>query len=130
MGPQADHEEESEVMRVPECFEALSSDFLVSGAVPARIVCDVSEMPTDVIIALLHQDHDEQQDMTSDTTWLRVVDLQGSLGPDLSAFNVDEVDVMSSSVDHSVIKPGGDEFRGHVCDAVTRKGTDAQNASE
>jgi hypothetical protein len=81
MGIQADHEEESEVMSVPECLEALSSNFLVGGAV--------------------HQDHDEQEGVTGDAAWLSVVNLQGGLGTDLSALDIDEIDVMSSGVDHS-----------------------------
>lgn len=49
MGVQADHEEEREVMSVPERFEALSSNFLVGGAVPVMIVWDVSGLPAHVI---------------------------------------------------------------------------------
>lgn len=38
--------------------------------------------------------------MTSDTTRLGVMDLEGDLFADLSTFDIDEVDVVSSGVDH------------------------------
>lgn len=40
--------------------------------------------------------------MTGDAAWLSVVNFQGGLRTDLSALDVDEIDVMSSGVDHSV----------------------------
>ena len=55
----AKHEEESKMMRVPESLEALGADFVVSSGV--------------------HQHHDEQHEMASDTTRLGVVDLLSGL---------------------------------------------------
>ena len=56
MGVQADHEEESEVMRVPEGLEALGADLVVGGGV--------------------HEHHNEEHEMTCDTASLGVVDVQ------------------------------------------------------
>jgi len=76
----ADHEEEREVMCIPESLEALVANLMVGGGV--------------------HEDHDKEHEMTSDTTWLFVVDILCTLLSDLSSLDVNKVDVMSSSVDH------------------------------
>ena len=60
MGVQADHEEESEVVGVPEGLEALVADLLVRGGV--------------------HEHHDEEHNVASEATGLSVVDLDGQLG--------------------------------------------------
>jgi hypothetical protein len=74
-----DHEEEREVMCIPEGLEALVANFMVGGGV--------------------HEEHDKEHEMTSDTTWLFVVDILCTLLSDLSSFDVNKVDIMSSSVD-------------------------------
>ena len=51
----ADHEEEREVVSVPERLETLLANFSVGGTV--------------------HEDHDEEHDMASDTARLAVVDV-------------------------------------------------------
>ena len=53
----ADHKEERQVVSVPERLETLLANFCVSGTV--------------------HEDHDEQHDMASDTARLAVVDVKG-----------------------------------------------------
>jgi hypothetical protein len=75
-----DHEEEREVMCIPEGLEALVANFMVGGGV--------------------HEEHDKEHEMTSDTTWLFVVDILCTLLSDLSSLDVNKVDIMSSSVDH------------------------------
>ena len=55
VGVETDHEEEGEVVSVPERFEALVTDLLVCGRV--------------------HEHHDEQHEVAGDTTWLGVVNL-------------------------------------------------------
>jgi hypothetical protein len=75
-----DHEEEREVMCIPESLEALVANLMVGGGV--------------------HEDHDKEHEMTSDTTWLFVVDILCTLLSDLSSLDVNKVDIMSSSVDH------------------------------
>jgi len=55
MGIEGDHEEKREVMGVPEGLEALAADLMMSGCV--------------------HDDHDEQHEVTSDATSLFVVDI-------------------------------------------------------
>lgn len=59
MGVEAQHEEESEVVSVPEDLESLLANFGVGSGV--------------------HQDHDEQHKVTSDSTWLFIVDIEGGL---------------------------------------------------
>ncbi len=54
---EADHKEERQVVSVPERLEALLANFCVGGTV--------------------HEDHDEQHDMASDTARLAVVDVEG-----------------------------------------------------
>lgn len=53
----ADHEEERQVVSVPERLETLLANFCVGGTV--------------------HEDHNEQHDMASDTARLAVVDVEG-----------------------------------------------------
>lgn len=84
-----DHEEEREVMCIPESLEALVANLLVGGGV--------------------HEDHDKEHEMTSDATWLCVVDILCTLLSNLSSLDVNKVDIMSSSVDH------GPEGHG-ICD--------------
>lgn len=54
---EADHEEERQVVSIPERFETLLANFCMGGTV--------------------HDDHDEEHDMASDTTRLAVVDIEG-----------------------------------------------------
>ena len=54
---EADEEEESEMVRVPESLEALMADLVVGRGV--------------------HQNHDEQEEVSSNTTGLCVVNVQG-----------------------------------------------------
>lgn len=56
VGVKADHEEERQMMGVPEGLEALLANLVVRGGV--------------------HQDHDEQHEVTGDTTGLPVMDVQ------------------------------------------------------
>lgn len=81
MGVETDHEEEGEVVGVPESLEALLTNPLVGGGV--------------------HEDHDEEHEVTSDSSGLGVVDLEGKLLTNLSALDIDEVNVMGGSVNHS-----------------------------
>jgi hypothetical protein len=59
MSVKTDHEEEGKVVGVPERLEALRADLLVGGGV--------------------HEDHDKEHEMTSETTRLGVVNLLGKL---------------------------------------------------
>ena len=63
MGIQTNHEEEREVVRIPEGLETLVANLVVGRGV--------------------HEDHDQQHEVTSDTASLRVMDVKGSLGADL-----------------------------------------------
>ena len=63
MGVETDHEEEREVVSVPEGFETLVADFVVRRGI--------------------HKDHDEKHEVASDASRLRVVDVQGDLRTDL-----------------------------------------------
>ena len=54
-----DHEKEGEVVGIPECLKALFSDLVVGGSV--------------------HQEHDEEHEMTGDTTSLGVVNVERKL---------------------------------------------------
>ena len=74
-----DEEEERKVVGVPEGLEALVADLVVGGGV--------------------HEEHDEEHEVTGDTAGLRVVNVQGKLLTDLSALDVDEVDVVGGGVD-------------------------------
>ena len=55
----ANHKEKGEVVGIPERFEALGTDLVVCGRV--------------------HQNHDEEHEVTSDTTCLGIVDIQSLL---------------------------------------------------
>lgn len=59
MGVQAEHEEEGEVVGIPEGLETLLTNLLVGSRV--------------------HDDHDQQHEMPRNASRLRVVDLQGRL---------------------------------------------------
>ena len=59
---EANHEEERQVVSIPERLETLLANFCVAGAV--------------------HQDHDEQHDMARDTSRLAVVDVKGIRRPE------------------------------------------------
>ena len=63
MRVQANHEEEREVMGVPEGLETLVADLVVRGRV--------------------HEDHDGEQEVAGDAARLRVVDVEGALRPNL-----------------------------------------------
>jgi hypothetical protein len=45
----------------------------------------------------VHQQHDEQHGVSSDTTSFAVVDLESDLGSDLGALNVEEAGTVSSA---------------------------------
>ena len=95
---EADHEEERQVMSIPERLETLLANFCVAGAV--------------------HQDHDEEHDMASDASRLSVVDVKGicraefcmeseqfrfhATGQTLrtAPLDIHEVDIVGGSVDH------------------------------
>jgi len=81
MGVETDHEEEGKVVGVPEGLEALRTNLLVGSGV--------------------HEDHDEEHEVTGETTRLGVVDLLSKLLTNLSTLDVDEVDIMRSRVNHS-----------------------------
>lgn len=57
------HEEKRKVVGVPKCLEALAADLVVSGRV--------------------HDEHDEQHEVTGYATRLRVVNIQRALLTDL-----------------------------------------------
>lgn len=78
---QSDHEEERKMMGVPESLKALLADFVVGRGV--------------------HQDHDQQHEVTSNSTRLGVVDLEGGLLSDLGTLDIDEIDIVGSGVNHS-----------------------------
>jgi hypothetical protein len=61
VGIESKHEEECEMVSVPKGLEALVPDLPLGGGV--------------------HQKHDEEHKVTSDTTRLRVVDLECGLPP-------------------------------------------------
>ena len=63
MSIEANEEEESKMMRVPKGLEALCADFVVGRGI--------------------HQHHDEQHEMTSDTASLGVVNIKSPLGTNL-----------------------------------------------
>jgi len=76
----ADHEEERQVVSVPERLETLLANFCVGSTV--------------------HEDHDEQHDMASDAARLAVVDVEGISRTELTPLHIDEVDVVGGSVNH------------------------------
>jgi hypothetical protein len=59
VGVYANHEEEGKMMGVPECFEALLTDFVLSGGI--------------------HQEHDEEHEMTGDAASLCVMNIDSTL---------------------------------------------------
>lgn len=61
MGVETNHEEEREMMSVPENLESLGADLVVGSSV--------------------HEEHDEEHEMTGDASWLRIVDLESNLLP-------------------------------------------------
>lgn len=63
MSVETKHEEESQVMGIPECLEALSTDFVMGGGI--------------------HENNDEEHEVASYTAWLMVVDLDCRLLPEL-----------------------------------------------
>ena len=63
MGVQTDHEEERKVVRVPESLKALVANLVVRRGV--------------------HEDHDQEHEVAGDASRLRVVNVQGNLGPNL-----------------------------------------------
>ena len=63
MGVETDHEEEREVVRVPEGLEALVTDLVVRGGV--------------------HEDHDEKHEVAADATRLGVVNVESDLRTNL-----------------------------------------------
>jgi len=81
VGVYSNHEEECKVMRVPENLESLLPNLVVGRGI--------------------HEHHDEEHEVASDATRLRVVNLLGCLLANLSALNIDEVDIVGSSMYHS-----------------------------
>jgi len=77
---ETEHEEEGEMMGVPKRLKALVANLLAGRGV--------------------HEQHDEEHEMTRDATRLGVVDLEGDLLANLSTLNIDKVDIVSSGVDH------------------------------
>lgn len=67
MGVQTNHEEEREVVRVPEGLETLVANLVVSRGV--------------------HEDHDQKHEVPRDASSLLIVDVEGDLGPDLCGRN-------------------------------------------
>ena len=63
MSVESDHEEECQVMGVPESLEALVTDLVVGSGV--------------------HQEHDQEHEMTGDTASLGVVNIKSPLGTNL-----------------------------------------------
>lgn len=93
----SDHEEKCEVVGVPESFKALLSDFLLCGGI--------------------HQEHNQEHEMTCDASWLCVVNIDSPQLADFwdareyfdlddlmeqltGNFDVDKIDVVSSGMDH------------------------------
>jgi hypothetical protein len=74
MGVETEHKDESQMMRIPESLKALLTDLLVSGCV--------------------HQKHAKKHDMSSDSTRLLVVNVEGLERTDLRLFDVKEIDIM------------------------------------
>ncbi len=98
MRVKADHEEEGQVVGVPECFEALDTNLLVGSGVPgARL--SVYESRCDGRDA--HQEHYQEQGVPGDSSWLSVVNLECRLGTDLGPLDIDKVHVVGCGVDHS-----------------------------
>ena len=64
---EADHEEEREVVRVPEGLETLVANLVVSRGV--------------------HEDHDQKHEVPRDASSLLIVNVEGDLGPDLCGRN-------------------------------------------
>jgi len=63
MGIETEHEEECKVMGIPESFKALSANLVVRGSI--------------------HEHHDEQHKVSSDSTRLGIVNLERDLLTDL-----------------------------------------------
>lgn len=97
MSVKADHEEESEVVSIPECLEALVANLVVCGSI--------------------HEEHDEKHKMPGNTTSLGVMDIESDLRANLysslgsrdtmkgnkirtSTLDVEKVDIMSRRVNH------------------------------
>lgn len=96
---ETNHEEESKVMCIPEGFEALGADLVVSSRV--------------------HDDHYQEHEVASDTSGLCVMDLEGTLFSDFlcyklsmryqrrgerirtGSFDINEVYIVRRGVDHS-----------------------------
>jgi hypothetical protein len=124
VGVKAYHEEEGKMMSVPKGFETLGADLLVSRGV--------------------HENHNQQHEVAGDASWLGVMDLLGSLLANLGALDVDEVNVVSGSVDDSpekhrisdltmepdilVGREGPGEFRTNDSDDIAQHGEQDETA--
>lgn len=82
MCEQADHKEKCKVMGIPKCFKTLLPDLEVSGGV--------------------HEQEYQEHKMAGDTTRLCIVNLQSGLLPNLGPFNIEKIDVVSSSVNDCI----------------------------
>lgn len=75
MGVHSEEEGNEQVMRVPESLEGLLTDLRMSSRI--------------------HQKHAEKHDVSCDTTYLGVMDLDGRLLSDLSSLDVEEAAAVS-----------------------------------
>lgn len=80
VGVETDHEEEGEMMSVPKRLEALLADFVVRSAV--------------------HDNHDEEHDMSGYSGRLAVVNVEGVSRSELTSLDIDKVDIMGGGMDH------------------------------
>lgn len=80
VGVKTEHEEEREVVGVPEGLETLLANFVCRSRV--------------------HEDHDQEHDVTGEATRLPIVDIKSISRTDLSALDVDKVDIVGRGVDH------------------------------
>jgi hypothetical protein len=86
VGVEAKHEEEGKMMCIPESLETLLPDLSMRGSV--------------------HDDHDEEHEVSGNATCLSVMDLERCLLTNLSSLNVDEINIMSGGVNHSPERHG------------------------
>lgn len=104
MRVKTEHEEESEVVGVPECLKALGANFMVGRGVPECRWWVNIDAWTERSPVNSHQDHDEQKHVSCDASRLGVVNLQGDLRPNLTLLHGDEVHVVRGRVDHPGFK--------------------------
>jgi len=81
MSVDTNHEEESQVVGVPKCLKALLANLLMGSGV--------------------HENHDEEHEVTSNSTRLGVMNHLSSFLADLSTLDIDEVDVVGGSMNYT-----------------------------